>query len=109
MLTDIFRDSESMLNDLYKELYHSVFMDGVPRLNLVYECCELSMEHGRAILQLLEADQDISALALFRIQFEAVVRAYWLLMVASNVEIQKFQIQREEELFQNVRIPTLLK
>ncbi|WP_257229293.1 MULTISPECIES: hypothetical protein [unclassified Acinetobacter] len=107
MLIDIFRDSESMLDELYNELNHSAFIGGVQRLDLVYECCELSMEHGEAILQILESRQDISALALFRIQFEAVVRAYWLLMVASNIEIQKFEIQREEELLQNVKIPTV--
>jgi hypothetical protein len=95
-----------MLDELNTELNNSIFLDGGLRLDLAYECCDLSIAHGVAILQLLKTNQDISALALFRIQFESVVRAYWLLMVASNLEIQKFEIQSADELLQNVKLPT---
>lgn len=105
-MTNIFRDSEAMLDELNAELNNSIFLDGGLRLDLAYECCDLSIAHGVAILQLLKTNQDISALALFRIQFESVVRAYWLLMVASNLEIQKFEIQSADELLQNVKLPT---
>lgn len=53
-MADIFCDSADMLSELNKELHNSIFMDGIVRLDLVYECCELSIEHGRAILQLLQ-------------------------------------------------------
>ena len=105
-MADIFCDSADMLSELNEELSHSIFMDGILRLDLVYECCELSIEHGRAILQLLQTHHDVSALALFRVQFEAAVRAYWLLMVASNDEIQHFDIKNEDELLEKVKIPT---
>jgi hypothetical protein len=75
-LSNIFRESEKMLEELGSELSNSIFLEGGPRLEIVYQYCELSIEHGVAILSLLEMKRDISALALFRIQFEAVVRAY---------------------------------
>jgi hypothetical protein len=62
-LADIFCDSADMLSELNKEWHNSIFMDGIVRLDLVYECCELSIEHGRAILQLLQTHYDVSALA----------------------------------------------
>lgn len=105
-MTDIFCDSADMLSELNHELNISIFMDGILRLDLVYECCDLSIEHGQAILQLLQMHHDIAALALFRVQFEAVVRAYWLLMVATNTEIQDFEVTNEDELLKNVKIPT---
>lgn len=43
--------------------------------------------------------------AKFRVYFEATVRAYWLLMVASNDEIQHFEIKNEDELLEMVKIP----
>ena len=105
-MTDIFCDSADMLSELNHELNISIFMDGILRLDLVYECCDLSIEHGQAILQMLQMHHDISALALFRVQFEVVVRAYWLLMVATNTEIQDFEVTNEDELLKNVKIPT---
>lgn len=106
-MIDIFRLSEDMLDEVNLELSLSVFIKDVLRLDLVYECCDLSIEHGQAILQLLETHHDISALALFRVQFEAVVRAYWLLNVATNTQIHEFEIRSEDELLKNVKIPTV--
>ena len=102
-MTDIFCDSADMLSELNHELNISIFMDGILRLDLVYECCDLSIEHGQAILQLLQMHHDIAALALFRVQFEVVVRAYWLLMVATNTEIQDFEVTNEDELLKMLK------
>jgi hypothetical protein len=46
--------SANMLSELNVGLNHSVFMGGAVKLDLVYECCDLSIEHSRAILQLLK-------------------------------------------------------
>lgn len=108
-MSNIFRESEKMLEELGSVLSNSIFLEGGPRLDIVYQCCELSIEHGVAILSLLEIKRDISALALFRIQFEAVVRAYWLLMVASNQEIQKFELNNADDLLKNIKIPTAVE
>lgn len=101
----LFDKSMEMINELYSELEQSHFIGGGIRLDLVYQCCDLSIEHGIAVKTLLKDQLITSALALFRIQFESVVRAYWLLMVASNNDVLKLQVSSIEDLFKNHKIP----
>jgi len=79
-----------MIEELNKQLDSSELVDGGLRLDLVYQCCEISIEHGIAVKTLLETELYTSALALFRVQFESTVRAYWLLLSATNNQILKF-------------------
>ncbi|MDM1247334.1 hypothetical protein HX005_08020 [Acinetobacter sp. R933-2] len=102
---DLFDLSMEMINELYGELEQSYFMEGGIRLELVYQCCDLSIEHGIAVKTLLMENLVTSAMALFRIQFESVVRAYWLLMVASNQDVLKLKISSIDDLFKNHKIP----
>lgn len=102
---DVFEQSSLMIDELNRELDQSIFMDGGLRLNLVYKCCDLSIEHGIAVKALLKTELFTSALALFRIQFESVVRAYWLLMLASNQEVLNIQISTIDDLFKNKKLP----
>ncbi|WP_174492804.1 DUF6988 family protein [Acinetobacter sp. Marseille-Q1623] len=104
-MMDLHALSMEMIDELYKELEQSQFMDGGIRLELVYQCCDLSIEHGIAVKTLLEQNLVTSAMALFRIQFESVVRAYWLLMVASNQDVLKLQLSSIDDLFKNHKIP----
>ena len=101
----LFDQSMEMVEELYLELNKSSFLDGGIRLDLVYQFCDLAIEHGVAVKILLENNLVTSALALFRVQFESVVRAYWLLMVASNNDVLKLQISSIENLFKNYKIP----
>ena len=101
----LFKQSMEMIEELYQELECSSFIDGGVRLNLVHECCELAIEHGVAVKKLLEANLVASALGLFRVQFESVVRAYWLLMVASNNDVLELQVTSISDLFKNNKIP----
>ena len=73
---DLFEQSMRMINELNQELSQSEFVDGGLRLDLVYQCCDISIEHGLAVKTLLEAELFTSALAVFRTQFESLVRAY---------------------------------
>jgi hypothetical protein len=75
------------------------------RLDLVYQCCDISIEHGIAVKTLLETGLYTSALALFRVQFESTVRAYWLLLSATNDQILKFKTTTVTELFKNEKLP----
>lgn len=102
---DLFEQSMKMVNELNQELSQSEFIDSGLRLDLVYQCCDISIEHGLAVKTLLEAKLDTSELALFRIQFESVVRAYWLLLRASNEQILKMQTLSVRELFENEKMP----
>lgn len=102
---DLFERSILMFDELQNELNDSEFIDGGIRLELVYECCQIAIEHGIAVKTLLETNLITSALALFRVQFEAVVRAYWLLMAATNNEILKFEIKSLSDLLKNSKAP----
>jgi hypothetical protein len=52
-------------------------------------CLHASIEHGFAILVLVDEDLHGSALALIRLQFEAYVRGMWLAQCASDSEVDK--------------------
>jgi hypothetical protein len=84
---DLFEQSMTMVNELNQELSQSEFVDGGLRIDLVYQCCDISIEHGLAVKTLLETELFISALALFRTQFESLVRAYWILFVATDEQV----------------------
>jgi len=84
---DLFEQSMRMINELNQELSQSEFVDGGLRLDLVYQCCDISIEHGLAVKTLLEAELFTSALAVFRTQFESLVRAYWILFAATDEQV----------------------
>lgn len=94
-----------MIEELNKQLDGSELVDGRLRLDLVYQCCEISIEHRIAVKTLLETELYTSALALFRVQFESTVRAYWVLLSATNNQILKFQTTSIAELFKNEKMP----
>ncbi len=52
-------------------------------------CLHASIEHGMAILVLVDEGLYGSALALIRLQFEAYVRGMWLAQCASDCEVDK--------------------
>jgi hypothetical protein len=52
-------------------------------------CLHASIEHGFAILVLVDEDLHGSAVALIRLQFEAYVRGVWLAQCASDSEVDK--------------------
>lgn len=51
--------------------------------------CEVAMEHARAIRTLISEGFDTTAASILRLQFEALVRAMWLLWAASEDELAK--------------------
>lgn len=63
--------------------------DGLPlRDRLTLDACALTLEHGRALRGLIEEGLETSALALMRVQHEALLRAAWLWFAASESDIQ---------------------
>lgn len=52
-------------------------------------CLHASIEHGMAILVLVDEDLYGSALALIRLQFEAYVRGIWLAQCAGDNEVDR--------------------
>jgi hypothetical protein len=67
---------------------------GVPlaadhRTDLTSVLCSLVFEHAHSILVLIVDSNASSALALVRVQFEALVRAFWIHFAATDAQIAK--------------------
>lgn len=65
------------------------------RTNATFSYCKIALEHGAGFQALLGDDNPTSALALVRLQYEAVLRGAWMLFAASDVWIVKFSKQPE--------------
>ena len=59
--------------------------------------CSLTFEHTESIKILVASRNLTSAFGLFRLQFEALVRAMWLLYAASDNAVQKMAVELTEE------------
>lgn len=57
------------------------------REHLTLDACELTLQHGQAFRQLIGDGLEASAMALLRVQHEALLRATWLLYAATAEEI----------------------
>lgn len=105
---ELFELSLEMIGDLKRELLDSIIIDCGPRLDLVEQCIDISFEHGIGVNSLLTAGLPIQAMVLFRAQFEAVTRAYWLLFLASNDKISKLSFSYTfEEQFEKDNYPMI--
>lgn len=58
------------------------------RESVVLDACSLAIEHGQALRQLLGEGLQTSALALIRVQHEALLRAAWLSFAAKDDQIR---------------------
>ena len=97
-----------MSAELQHEIIKSDVLNCGPRLELVKQCIYISFEHGVGVNRLLSMGLPIQAMVLLRAQYEAVVRAYWLLFIASNYQISKLKFSWTfEEQFENDTCPML--
>jgi hypothetical protein len=56
---------------------------------LCAHACFLSIEHTSSLRLLITTDHSTSAAALLRLQFEAFIRAAWLLYAANDLQVSK--------------------
>ncbi|MDK8754441.1 DUF6988 family protein [Acinetobacter radioresistens] len=88
---ELFELSLEMIAELQHEIIKSDVLDCGPRLELVEQCIYISFEYRVGMNRLLSMGLPIQAMVLLRAQYEAVVRAYWLLFIASNYQISNFK------------------
>lgn len=62
---------------------------GGERAEVASAAAELALEHGNALRVLFEAQTPNSAASLLRHQYEAILRAAWLLYAASQGQVEK--------------------
>lgn len=105
---ELFQLSLQMIAELEKEIIQSEVIDCGPRLELVEKCIFISFKHGIGVHSLLTSELPIQAMVLLRSQFEAVVRAYWLLFLATNHQVVKLNFSYTfEEQFQSDTCPMI--
>ncbi|USA54613.1 hypothetical protein NDN13_05315 [Acinetobacter sp. C32I] len=103
----IFDLSLAMLSELEREISKSHFMDIGVRLDLAKQSIFISYEHAKGINKLLNNDLPIPAMVLFRVQFEAVLRAFWIMFVAEGDKITSLSFgYTMEEQFEKEKYPT---
>ncbi|MDH1009634.1 hypothetical protein N5J43_18420 [Pseudomonas nicosulfuronedens] len=59
------------------------------RVEASFVTCELSLTHGSGLRRLIAVGNAVSATALLRLQFEALVRGIWLWHAANELQIEK--------------------
>lgn len=89
-LSALIDDCALRSDELYKALASrlaAVQTDGTDRANLALAMCTIEMEHGMSLRALIALESLTSAIALLRVQYEAVVRGIWLHYAASGTWI----------------------
>jgi hypothetical protein len=83
----LIQQSHQLLDALQEAVAHPPF-DDTRRLRLSATSCSLAMEHGSAAIELLALGLLPSAAVVHRCQFDALVRALWILYAASDEQVE---------------------
>jgi hypothetical protein len=87
---------ETALNEALNADAYRLFDDS-PKLSICANACLLSLEHARSARILYAADALHSATGLLRLQYEALLRAAWVLYAASDLQLSKLTTQLDIE------------
>ncbi|CAG9186045.1 DUF6988 family protein [Cupriavidus pampae] len=68
-----------------------------PRVLSAYQCALMSLEHAAGAVALLTIGMPNAAMALFRPQFETLIRGVWLLEAADEKWVRKYHAPLTEE------------
>lgn len=88
-LDDMIAGSDALYAELSSRLPSQLHFSNA-RSELASVSASLAIEHAQSILMLIAEGKPSSALALVRVQYEALVRAAWLYFGASDTAIAKF-------------------
>lgn len=79
---------EVLIENLDPETYQ--LYEASDRLSTSLDACHVALEHSSAVRLLFDAGHPSAAAAMVRLQFEALVRAVWLLHAASDAHVGAF-------------------
>lgn len=83
---------EIALNEVLNASAFRLFDDS-PKFSICANSCQLSLEHARSLRILFAAEAPHSATGLLRLQYEALLRAAWVLYAASDLQLSKLTTQ----------------
>lgn len=70
-------------------------MPGTLRVRVAASCLAIAQDHHHAIVALLDHSLFASSFALLRCEFEAYVRGEWLVLCATDEEVEAFSVGEE--------------
>jgi hypothetical protein len=81
--------SDALHNSLAQALEEGDFElpDDTPRSSVALDACNVALEHGAALRQLLANHLESSGLSMLRLQYEALLRAAWVLCAAKDRDV----------------------
>lgn len=85
--------------------------DDSNRSTVTRTVCSISLEYANSARILIEAGNFTSAIGLMRLQYEAIVRAVWLLYAASDTAVSKLAVEltaENEQKASNIPILSLM-
>ena len=83
--TDAFEDA---IIDCFPR-HSEILAESSPKNELIATACYLSIEHSHVVKTAFAIDAPCSASAILRLQYEALLRAVWLLYVAPDTQVEK--------------------
>lgn len=98
----IFSQSEKLMIELSNLIDHPLYDDS-PKITASYGFCAISIEHGESVRLLAKSGLITSAIVVHRSQFEALVRAVWILYSANDSQIEKLTADLNPEAEQNTK------
>jgi hypothetical protein len=87
---------EIALNEALNTSAFRLFDDS-PKLSICANACLLSLEHASSVRVLFAANSPHSATGLLRLQYEALLRAAWVLYAANEIQLSKLTTQLDIE------------
>jgi len=78
-------------------LLETRLFDESDRLTVTRTVCSISLEYANSARLLIEAGNFTSAIGLMRLQYEAIVRAVWLLYAATDTAVSKLAAELTPE------------
>lgn len=91
MTSNLFIKSDEFAKYLISIIDLPLF-DSSPRLLLSNVLCSISLEHWHACRDILQSNMLISGVVIHRAQFEALLRAIWILYAASDEQLRKLDV-----------------
>ncbi len=89
---EIFQRSELLVQNMIEVINHPAY-DNSGRIAASGNLCQMSIEHSCAFRSLSERRMFASSFVVLRAQFEAVLRAIWVLHCASDDQIMRISAQ----------------
>lgn len=109
-LTSLINQSSLLMQEVIQIIDKSYIANHSIRVDLACNLLNISIEHSGSLKFLFNNGMSISALAIFRCQFESLVRAFWIGYAANDQQVELFNKELSlENVEKSEKLPMLSK